>query len=193
MSCRPNHQTGVTLLELMITLTVLAMVIAIAVPASGKLIQMNQSKAVTQQLYRALQFTRAEAIKRGTRVVLCPLDRQTGQCTSNWNQSLAVFPDTNRDGTLPAPDAIVLETPPVPAGSLHMSPANRKLIRFDAIGYSPGSMGNLTYCPRGADTDPGAIRQLVLTLYGRVRWARDSDGDGVVEASGGSPVTCSGI
>ena len=191
MNHRPANQTGVTLLELLITMVVLAIIISIAVPASGKLIELSKSRSVTQQLYRAIQFTRAEAIKRGESVVLCPLDRQTGQCTSDWSQELMSFPDTNGDNNLNGGEKVLLTVPGVPGGKLLARPAFLKTVKFNALGYSPGVMGNLTYCPRKENTTPTAIRRLIFTMNGRTRWAQDNDGDGVPEDSDGNALSCS--
>jgi len=48
--------------------------------------------------------------------------------------------------------------------------------------------GNFTWCP--ANGDPLMIRQVVVSLTGRTRFAKDSDGDGVVENSQGKEVEC---
>lgn len=190
MHTRPDGQRGVTLLELLITLVTLAVILSIAIPASGKLVELNQSRSVTQQLYRAVQFARAEAIKRGESVVLCPLNKITGECTSDWSQALSSFPDTNGNGTLASADEVLLTVPGVPAGEVLAKPGFLKMIRFNGLGYSPGVMGNLTYCPRSENTTPAAIRQLIFTMNGRVRWAQDNDGDGVPENSNGDPLSC---
>nr|WP_282451020.1 GspH/FimT family protein [Marinobacter bryozoorum] len=155
------------------------------------MIELNQAKSVTRQIYRAIQFTRAEAIKRGESVVLCPLDKDTGACTSDWNQELMSFADSNGDGTRNASENILLTVPEIPAGTLQAKPGFLKMVRFNGLGFSPGVMGNLTYCPRDENTTPTAIRRLIFTMNGRTRWAQDKDSDGVIEDSGGSPVSCS--
>jgi len=188
---RSANQTGVTLLELLITMVILTVIISMAIPASSKLIELSQAKSVTQQIYRAIQFTRAEAIKRGESVVICPLDIATGVCSSDWSQALMSFPDSDGDGALSGPEKVLLTVPEVTAGKVFVRPGFLKRVQFNGLGYSPGVMGNLTYCPRGESTTPAAIRRLIFTMNGRTRWAQDNDGNGVPEDSEGNPLNCS--
>jgi type IV fimbrial biogenesis protein FimT len=55
---------GVTLLELLIVVTILALLLGIALPATQALIERNRLKAAAHALAEDLQWTRSEAIKR---------------------------------------------------------------------------------------------------------------------------------
>ena len=55
-------------------------------------------------------------------------------------------------------------------------------------GLTDWQNGNFLYCPQGGD--PRFARQIVINAQARVRHARDSDGDGIVEDARGRPVTC---
>ena len=71
------HQEGVTLIELLVTLSVVSMIIAVGVPALRDFIAMNQMSATVNDLVTSLHVARSEAIKRETSVRLCP--------STNWN------------------------------------------------------------------------------------------------------------
>lgn len=59
-----QDQTGFTLLELMLTLTVLGVLIALAAPSMQEMLARNRLKSAAQALTEDLQWTRGEAIRR---------------------------------------------------------------------------------------------------------------------------------
>ncbi|WHI48804.1 GspH/FimT family pseudopilin [Microbulbifer sp. JMSA004] len=56
---------GVTLIELMATVTVLGIVVAIGLPSFNALIEHNRLVAMTNDLNGTLQYARSEAVRRG--------------------------------------------------------------------------------------------------------------------------------
>ena len=78
-----KKQTGFTLIELMVTVSILATVLAIGVPSFRSLIENNRIRSVTNDLVAALQFARSEAVKRGIPVTLCSSSDQAS-CSGAW-------------------------------------------------------------------------------------------------------------
>lgn len=72
--CRPHlttsrtSQSGVTLIELMITLFIMAVLLTLALPAFTELLAESRLKAATSALYLKLYQARSEAIKRNQRM-----------------------------------------------------------------------------------------------------------------------------
>lgn len=112
--CRaPLLQRGVTLIELMVGIAVLAILLAIAVPSFQSTIASSRLTTTTNDFVSALATARSEAIRRGFRVTVCKSSNGT-QCTTagNWSQGWIVYTDTTRAGTDASVDAgeVVLAT-----------------------------------------------------------------------------------
>lgn len=72
MTHKPTGQHGFSLLELMITITVAAILLAIAVPSFRDAIHRNEVSAASNNLLASLAYARTEAIDRGQLVSMCP-------------------------------------------------------------------------------------------------------------------------
>jgi len=64
-------QTGFTLLELIITMAIAAILLTIAVPSFQVTIANNRLATQTNSLVTDINIARSEAVKRGTGVILC--------------------------------------------------------------------------------------------------------------------------
>jgi len=67
-----RHARGFSLVELMVTIAVLAILLAIGIPSFASLIASNRLTSATNELVAALQTARTEAIRRNVRVTVCP-------------------------------------------------------------------------------------------------------------------------
>lgn len=98
-----NRQRGFTLIELIVTVAIVAIVLAIGVPSFQGMMRSNRAAAHTNDFLSSLNLARSEAIKRGIgwRVVMCP-GNQAGCSGTAWGNGWIVFidADANADGLL---------------------------------------------------------------------------------------------
>ena len=77
-------QRGFTLLELMITVAVLAILLSLGVPSFAETIRNNRVAAQTNELVTALSLARSEASKRGMPVSVCAGAAACGGAAGVW-------------------------------------------------------------------------------------------------------------
>ena len=75
---------GFTLIELMVTIAVLAIAISIAVPSFSNMIRDNRAESQSGAMVTALNLARSEAVKRGENITVSPT---TG---TNWSSGWEV-------------------------------------------------------------------------------------------------------
>jgi len=106
------RETGFTVIELMITLVVVGILLATALPHLETFTKNNRLVSQTNDFVAAVQLARSEAVKRGVNTVVCASADQAN-CSGNaadWQSGWLVFSDFNLDGTVdPGPDAILCE------------------------------------------------------------------------------------
>jgi type IV fimbrial biogenesis protein FimT len=77
----PRRTRGFTLLELMTTITIVAVLLAIGVPSMRSMIQRNRVSSAHNDLAASIAYARTTAINRGQLVSMCP-SADGSTCTS---------------------------------------------------------------------------------------------------------------
>lgn len=120
LSCRTaSALRGVTLVELMVTLAIAVILLAIAVPGFQSLIRSNRLTTTTNAFIAALNLARTEAIKRNARVTLCKTadpNATAPNCAASatWSQGAIVFVDRGTVGTVESGDTLLRVLGPFP-------------------------------------------------------------------------------
>ncbi len=184
----PAAQHGVTLIELLGALLILAILLGIGMPGMSLLLASNQASNSMLQLRALLGFARQSAIALHQEVTLCGTT-DGSSCTRDWQgQPTLVFLDANHNRRADADERVLLLSELTRSGRIRWSASGaRAMLRYRADG-SVGEFGNFIYCP--ADSDPRHARQLIVAMTGRPRAARDTNGDGIVDDPNGEPLRC---
>lgn len=89
---RRSTVSGFTVLELMVTLALAAILLTLAIPNLRVLIQNNRMTATANELVTGMQLSRSEALKLRQPVSICA--RDGAGCGDDWAQGWRVFVDT---------------------------------------------------------------------------------------------------
>lgn len=169
---------GFSVIELMIVVTLAAVVLAIGAPNLVDYVRESRLNSTSTELVVDLSFARSEAIKRNTRVLVCGRAAGTNNCaaSTNWSNGWVICYDANADG---ACDAGTTDDPnPIRVkGGLHETvtltgPA--AAFRFNPNG-SQGALGGGTATLTLTGTWSGAsTRTATVAPTGHVRSQKSS-------------------
>jgi type IV fimbrial biogenesis protein FimT len=156
---------GFTLVEMLVTLTVLGLLLAVAVPSFNNAILGNKLTGYANSFLASAQLARSEAIKRNAAMTMCRSADGTNCATSGgWQQGWIIFNDKDGDGTVDADETRVHYQQAL--GSDFSFTGDTYTIVFQGTGLSATS-GSLTLCR--LLPSPGAQeRAITLSATGRV-------------------------
>jgi type IV fimbrial biogenesis protein FimT len=110
-----NRNAGFTLIELIVTMALAAIILTIGVPSFRETLQNNHRATQTNEIISSFNIARSEAVKRGVQVRLCKSSDgatcnstacDTGTGSNCWEQGWIVFADSNTNGSLDSGEII---------------------------------------------------------------------------------------
>lgn len=116
---RNSPQGGFTLVELVTTVTIMAILLAIATPSFRDFVLTQRAKAGAYDLVSSLVYARSEALKRNANVVVSPA---TGGWQNGWSVTVTIGSTTT---VLAQHEAIPGLTVTAPAGNLVYTSSGR--------------------------------------------------------------------
>ena len=191
----PN-QIGYTMIELLITLSIVALVASAAGPNLRNAINKSERSACLGEAVAMLNLARSEAVGRQRPVALCSSSDQTSCNSNNWEDGWLMFVD---DGSGSAGVAIDRDING-DEQKLHVSESSCNSAALRSANLTDA--GGITFLPDGMTTDRGTLvvcddsgtnnaTAVVLNISGQPRLATDMTGDGIVEDDTGVAVSCS--
>jgi len=94
---------GFTLVEMLVVMTLAAILMSMALPQFGRVIAGNKLTSQADLLSGAFHYGRAEAVRRDAQVAMCPLNASQNGCQSsgsaNWSYGALLFQDADHSGS----------------------------------------------------------------------------------------------
>lgn len=176
--------SGFTLVELLVSIAVAAIVLAIGVPSFQNLIQTNQLATQTNKFIGSLNYARSEAVKRKQNVVICP-SSALGNCNGGnaFNNGWLVYVDADRSNNFTAGDTSLWLNAAL-SNSLSLN-ANQPRFAFNSKGRPTGTQGSVVVC---VDADLNLARRIVLSPAGNIRLAKEGP-NGIPEDNTGTEIS----
>lgn len=135
---------GATLVELLLGLALAGILLGIGMPSYQTMIERQQLRTAANDLLGAVDLARSQAIARGARVTLAPLDPDGVA----WKRGWVVFSDDNGNGRADPDERRLFQHGPVADGvnivSAFSSGAATSYLAYNSAGRSCGAGNSLT-------------------------------------------------
>lgn len=162
-----SNQTGLTLIELMITLVVGSMLLVIAVPSFLSFQKDNRRVTQLNELVSGLNLARSEAVKSNATVGFCPSANEADCSGATYDNGWIVFLNTDADNP-PVRDggeSILRTHSGTTAGATLRATGITTGLNFQPTGR-PTTAGEITYCD---DRGASKARAIIVSLVGTIR------------------------
>ena len=180
-------QQGFTLYELMITIALISIVLAVGIPSLGEFRQNGRMTATANDMHAAFHMARSEAARSKSNITICASSDPFGAnstCDGTWDQGFIVFVDGDADrNRFGAGENILRAHGPIQQGVNLRVANNATYFMFAATGQGRLDTGGnvavsqIVMCDdRGNIRGPGgnsAARLFVSTPLGRATIVRD--------------------
>nr|WP_275436934.1 GspH/FimT family pseudopilin [Moraxella nonliquefaciens] len=174
-----TKQKGLTLIELMVVVIVIAVISMIAYPGIMKSLQKMEANHVASIITDALKQARAQSHITKQNIIVCPAD-EFNLCHRQLGKKIIVFKDLDGNARLDDGELMMEHELNLKYGRLDMRvSASRHYIKYFGSSASPrGHFGHIKYC--SVSDDARLSYKIILTHMGAVRKSFEDVGCGFV-------------
>jgi type IV fimbrial biogenesis protein FimT len=173
-------KSGLTIIELLIILSAIAIVVVISVPSSTVVLEHFRLKAASSDLADSLNLAKEEALLRNSTVKVCPSSNgRFCRSDGNWNHGWLVYSDGNGDGTVQEIELVKAFGAPSQRVRIVATGAVVDVAGFTLAGLVPANetdAGAFHICHQGLDSRAKVVN---IDSEGWVRVSRTETGSGV--------------
>ncbi|MGO1001621.1 GspH/FimT family pseudopilin [Lysobacter sp. CA196] len=172
-----RRAAGFTLIELMVTIGIAAILLALALPTFTESIRSNRVSTATNQMLATINLARAEAVRSKSQSWVCPSNDTRTDCGANWTDGMLVWTDEDGNGARTTAEIKrVIE----PQEGIALTMGTISAIGFDdrgrAIEKKPTGavVSNFNFSMKAATCKAGAanVRSFDINRIGRVSVTR---------------------
>jgi type IV fimbrial biogenesis protein FimT len=165
---------GFTAIELMVAVSIVAILIALAGPSFTLLIERWRVRDATNAMTDTLYLARAEAIKRGGQIGIQKLPKTTPGCklantNEEWGCGWFIFEDSNADGKWQSTETKI-QTIITPANTNVIHKSGGISIKVDRYGMMSGlNAKGFIFAPEPAGISSPATQGICMSSGGRIK------------------------
>jgi type IV fimbrial biogenesis protein FimT len=174
---------GLTLVELMITLVVAAVLVGLAGPSFVRLIKSNSMSSAVNTFMADLRFARSESVRRGGRIVICRSDAPEAAAptcssavntTKGWSTGWLVFEDRDNGSTFNTGDNLLRVQAPIKnIENIAEATSTATVFKFTATGRLLDNTSSAGLLFGGTNFTTDLKRRICISPGGRARIAGD--------------------
>jgi type IV fimbrial biogenesis protein FimT len=166
MSDNLTKNLGFTIIELMVAISIAAILLSVAIPSFSSVIRSTRLTTYANELVASLNLARSEAVKRGVQISV----KRKGSTNQNWDSGWDIFTDLNGDGVLDTADVLIKTYPALTNGfTLRTGTAGyQTFAAYLPSGLSLNSSGD-TFRLCASSGDIVNSRAIVINALGRPR------------------------
>jgi type IV fimbrial biogenesis protein FimT len=150
MRIRLHGHSGFSLIELMVTIAIVAILLAIGLPSFQGSLRSNRVATTSNELMASVALARSEAVRSARGSGICA-SADGATCAGTWNDGWMVWVDDNMDGTPAGPNDRVVR----------VNQGNDKLALAATVTAGAGAPDTLLFDGRGRERNNTA-RQLTV-------------------------------
>jgi type IV fimbrial biogenesis protein FimT len=170
-SLKTGRRSGYTIIELLVVLTLIAIITTMALPHFFALIDRWRVHQAITELQNVIRFAHAQAIRTRSRVII---QAKPGTCRSlqgaqNWSCGLMVFLGINQTNTPDPNQPPLREVQPFHALTvMHFGARGNAYLSYGPLGAPIANPGRFEVYP-AASPDSPAAQTICLSWGGRIR------------------------